>query len=322
MDRNIGADAWRRTGVLTFDGNARVGKKVTFSRIKEHLENTYQRKFSYGTVIELCVSRNKCRRSAKCYRGIAQVTCRRARKGFQLKYNPDSHWSAAFYRGLSKIQYEDGSNIVNVNRDDASGFRLDTMATHKLHKTPVVHQALTTHTDYVNRYPSTLQTTSYNFARTSTTPELCAGIVKAGGVFPKNPGQYLADKNMLEAKAEVAPAFLNPFTELQKQIECIRVDGACDEGPSHEEVQFFWTLRYVNKGYSATLVTARSSGCSYLNRVELQNGCLALRHVNLFIPSTLCGSNIDSKTGKIHRERVVSNMEQATEVHINGVNES
>ena len=24
MDRNIGADAWRRTGVLTFDGNARV----------------------------------------------------------------------------------------------------------------------------------------------------------------------------------------------------------------------------------------------------------------------------------------------------------
>ena len=44
-DRNIGADALRRTGVLTFDGNARVGKKVTFSRIQEHLESTYQRKF-------------------------------------------------------------------------------------------------------------------------------------------------------------------------------------------------------------------------------------------------------------------------------------
>ena len=126
---------------------------------------------------------------------------------------------------------------------------------------------------------------------------------------------------MLEGMAEVAPAFLNPFTELQKQIECIRVDGACNEGPSRE-VQFFLTLWHVNKEYSATLVTARSSGCSYLNHVELQNGCLALRHVNLFIPSMLCGSNIDSETGKIHRERVVSNIEQATEVYINGVNGS
>ena len=238
-DRNTGAYAWRRTGVLTFDGNARVGEKVTFSRIKEHLEITYKRKFSYGTVIALSVARNRRRRSGKRYRGIAHVTFRRARKDF----NPDSHWSAAFYGGLNRIQYEDGHNIVNANRDDASSFRLDTMATHKLHKTPVVHgmQALTTHTDYVNGYPSTLQPSSYNFARTATTPEACVGIVKAAGVFPKNPGQHLADIEMLEGTTEVAPAFLNPVTEQRKQIECIRVDGACDEGPSHEEVQFFWT---------------------------------------------------------------------------------
>ena len=36
--RNVGADAWRRTGILTFDGNTKVGKKVTFKRIQEHLE--------------------------------------------------------------------------------------------------------------------------------------------------------------------------------------------------------------------------------------------------------------------------------------------
>jgi len=229
--------------VLTFDGNAREGKKVTFSRIKEHLEITYKRKFSYGTVIELCVARNQRSRSAKRYRGIAHVTFRRARKGFQLRYNPDSHWSAAFYGGLNRIQYEDGHNIVNANRDDASSFRLDTMAMHKLHKTPVVHgmQALTTHTDHVNRYPSTLQPSSYNFTRTAATPEACVGIVKAAGVFPKNSGQQLADIEMLEGTTEVAPAFLNPVTEQRKQIQCIRVDGACDEGPSHEEVQFFWT---------------------------------------------------------------------------------
>lgn len=43
--------------------------------------------FSYGTVVQLCVARNRHRLSAKCYKGLAQVTSRRARKGFQLKLN-------------------------------------------------------------------------------------------------------------------------------------------------------------------------------------------------------------------------------------------
>ena len=38
-----GGDSWRRTGVLTFDGNRKVQKKPTFSRIKEHLEIVYGR---------------------------------------------------------------------------------------------------------------------------------------------------------------------------------------------------------------------------------------------------------------------------------------
>ena len=43
---NVGADAWRRTGVLTFDGNVKVKKKATYNRIREHLENKYGRHFS------------------------------------------------------------------------------------------------------------------------------------------------------------------------------------------------------------------------------------------------------------------------------------
>ena len=39
-----------------------------------------------------------------------------------------------------------------------------------------------------------------------------------------------------------------------------------------------------------TLVTSRNSDASYLNRVELQNGCLALAHANLFIPSNVHGT--------------------------------
>lgn len=289
-ERNIGADAWRHTGVLTFDGNRNVKHKVTYKRIKEHLETVYQRKISFGSVVQLCVARNRRRKSANRYKGVARVTCRRARKGFQLKYNPDSHWSNALYKGLNKVQYTDGRQILNINRDDAAGFRLDTMATHRLHKTPVVqgHESLTTYTDYVNRYPSILQTTSYNFTGTQTTGEVCVGIVKGSGVYPKNPGQHAADLAFLEQQDRLRPVFAN------KVIECIRVDGAADEGPSHEEVQFFWTAHHIATPTAVTLVSARNGGASYLNRVELQNGCLSLAHANVFIPSTLGGSCLSS----------------------------
>ena len=40
--------------------------------------------------------------------GIAKVTSRRAKKGFNLRLNLDKHWSAAFYRGLNQLQYVDG----------------------------------------------------------------------------------------------------------------------------------------------------------------------------------------------------------------------
>ena len=80
--QGVGADSWRRTGVLTFDGNRRVGRKVT--RIQEHLQAKYKRKFGYGTVVQLCVPRNKRHKSAARYKGLAQVTHRHTRKGFSL----------------------------------------------------------------------------------------------------------------------------------------------------------------------------------------------------------------------------------------------
>ena len=83
--RSVGADAWRRTGVLTFDGKKEVKEKVTFERIQEHLQNVYKRKFAYGTVVQLCIARNRRHRSAARYKGVAQITCRRARKGFSFK---------------------------------------------------------------------------------------------------------------------------------------------------------------------------------------------------------------------------------------------
>lgn len=209
-DRNVGADAWRRTGVLTFDGNVKLKQKATYEGIRLHLQEVYNRAFSYGTVVQLCIPRNKRRMSAKRYQGLAQVTSRRCRKGFCLKFNPDSHWSAAFYKGLNELQYVDGTDLLNVNRDDATGFRLDTLTTCKQYKTPVVQgkDTLTTRTDFVNKYPSLLQTTSYNFTGTSSTAEVCVGVVKAPKLYEKSPAQHAADLELLESIEKLNPVFL------------------------------------------------------------------------------------------------------------------
>ena len=113
--------------------------------------------------------------------------------------------------------------MVNMNRDDATGFRLDTLTTCKQYTSPVVtgKEILTTTTDYVSKYPTVLQTTSYNFTSTSTTGELCAGVVKASKLHQKNPSQHMADLCMLETVKELETVFANPLTGVPKSVECV-----------------------------------------------------------------------------------------------------
>ena len=225
----------------------------------------------------MCVARIKRRKSQRYIR-VAKVTSRRARKGFTLRYNPDTLWSAAFYHGLNALQFTDGKDVININHDhdDPSGFRLDTLSTHKQYSALTVEgkEVLRTRTDYVNKYKSILQTTNYNLNGTKTTGELCAGVVKAHVIYPKKPAQHAADLKMLLRKDELQLEFINSDTGLLKSITCVRVDGASDEGPSHLEVQFWWSEHHLSEGNYITLLTSRSSGSSYLNRVELQNGAL------------------------------------------------
>jgi hypothetical protein len=315
----VGAEAWRRTGVLTFDGNKKVKNKCTFLRIKQHLEKTYGRKFAYGTVVQMCVARNRRRRSAQNYTAVAQVTTRRARKGFELRYNPDSHWSAALYRGLDVIQYTDSNDKLVLNRDDLSIFRLDFMVTHnkagtqQIKGTPI----LTTKTDYQANYPNKLQTTSYNFTGTTNTGELCGGVVKAIPLHFKNPAQHIADLEMLEKEEHFQPAFISRDGKV-KRIECIRTNSGADEAPCYDEVQFWWTKRHLEKPIVVQLVTSRQSDGSNLNRVELQNGCEVKARCGLFIPSTLNGSNL-SQNGKLDNNRLCENLSDAISVYISRV---
>jgi hypothetical protein len=88
----------------------------------------------------------------------------------RVQYNPGSHWSSVL-SWFELIHYENRRDILNINRDDASGFRFDTMTTYVT--TTVQGCDVNTRTDYVNKHPSVLQTTSYNFTGTHNCRSLC-----------------------------------------------------------------------------------------------------------------------------------------------------
>lgn len=140
------------------------------------------------------------------------------------------------------------------------------------------------------------------------------GVVKAPGVLhEKSATQRLADLYSLKEKPEMDVCFEG------KRVDCIRVDGGSDEGPSHWEVQFRWTEWHLKEEKEFTLLTTRNSGASCFNLVELQNGVVGRAHANLFIPSTLCGS-AETETG-VSQEKLQENMEAALQVYLDRVND-
>ena len=143
-------------------------------------------------------------------------------------------------------------------------------------------------------------------------------MVKATPLHSKNAAQHFADLRQLEKVDSVRPAFINPVSQEKKKIECIRVDGGFDEGPPHKEVQYWWTPRHLEAETVVTLVSSPNSGASFRNRVELQNGCLALGHANLFIPSTLNGSCLTA-SGGVDQNMLRKDLDSAIDVYISRV---
>ena len=60
---------------------------------------------------------------------------------------------------------------------------------------------------------------------------------------------------MLSKQEVLKSAFYNAETGKSKLIDYICVDGAGDEGPGHEEVQYYWTLWHLEQEKLVTLVT-------------------------------------------------------------------
>lgn len=183
-ENRIGAHSWRRTGLLTFSGNVRKGPKLTYNRTRTYLQDKYNTKFSYGTIVQLCCARNKILLSAKQYWGAASIVSRKARKGFNVKLNVDTHWSCSFNKTLDFVQLKNGLDRVVLNQQDSDWTRL--LLTKK--KTVLAEKGnpeLTTRTDYLNKYSSVLQTSSYMFLETDNTPLGCFGAVKPHGILSK-----------------------------------------------------------------------------------------------------------------------------------------
>ena len=130
-------------------------------------------------------------------------------------------------------------------------------------------------------------------------------------MLDKNPAQHAADFRILESTPELR-------NSKEKPIDCIRVDGATGERPSVKEVQFLWTEVHLTEEKVCTSLTCRYSGGSFLNRVELMNGCLAHAHSNLFIPSTLSGSNLPENG--LDNGKLLENLNLASYVYIDRVN--
>ena len=55
---DVGADQWRRTGLLTFGAQKKTEKRLTFENLRVYLEGYYNRPFSIETMVELCTKRN------------------------------------------------------------------------------------------------------------------------------------------------------------------------------------------------------------------------------------------------------------------------
>ena len=65
----------------------------------------------------------------------------------------DGHWNFALYKGLGFLQLKDGRHkVLNLNRDDAAGFQLDSTFTHKQQKilAEAGNPGLTMQTDFIN----------------------------------------------------------------------------------------------------------------------------------------------------------------------------
>ena len=99
------------------------------------------------------------------------------------------------------------------------------------------------------------------------------------------------------------------------KLNALELMGLRMNGLAIKKFSFFGLDIIIATDKTVTLVMTMTSGSLNLNRVELQNGCLSLGHVNTFILSTIGGNCMDNATDKLDLEKLKRNLNLAIDVY-------
>ena len=329
-ESQIGADRWRATGHITLEQGPDVGKlgqRLTFKTMKKRIEEEYKKEISLSSVKRLCVARNARHKSSSWYLGWAGIVSRKIRKGRPQLFNPDAHWSAAFYLGLEHLYFATDVDKSVVNRDDQAGKRLHSTYTNMAQKSMMIQDCptQTITSDYIfAEIKGVIQPSNYlstGFRNPGAKTRLLS-VVKANEVHPKTPMQHLNDLQEIVTKhPKMRGCFYDSKGE-RKKIELIMVDSGPDENPQSGSVRVSHVKRHLESETYLHVVTARAAGSSRLNPVERFNGNMGNAINNVFIPATLLGSHGDPDKPNYNSELFVKNMFAAIQLFCHYVTDS
>lgn len=176
-------------------------KKQTFKHVKEHLEEKFKIKISYGSLVQLCTARNR-RKSASCTKVLLRFF--KKEQGFYFEVQsrqtleccilPISKWPTVSWWWESFKSRKRQSSRISFRHHDHPQITCKNSC----------HKSITTQTDYV-----TLQVTCYNFPETKNTAERCVGVAMLAPCMKRMQHNIFLIWNFCLLKRSWSQCFLN-----------------------------------------------------------------------------------------------------------------
>ena len=153
----------------------------------------------------------------------------------------------------------------------------------------------------------------------------CVAVVKSALLYQKTAVQHGADLLMIREMALTGslPNLTSTFFKkvngrlVPKDKVVFQVDRGGDENFNNPEPAFEHTRAHICMESHVHVATARCAGCSYLNRVELQNGQIQRAVSGLFIPIQIYTVNVHATDLEAEKKRVaLLNANKQQEIYI------
>ena len=326
-DLNVGADASRRDGAITFNVGEPRRKGCGFRRILIELKQRHGIQVSEGALHELRVSRNRRLRMSTRQKGIVNIRLRRSVKRI-TQDSLNDHCQNAVYRTAHYVRDNcEFDSTLWLERDDHAKLRANA-ATSAATVTASGEGVSTHQHDFMDAAThSNFYATSYLFPKlVDGGSERFVATVKADRLAPSTPTQHAADFYMLQemAKApssELHSIFYSASGTVKPKVQ-LEVDGGYDENPTGRETQFLQTELLLGgpklekeKRRAQVGSMTREAGGSAKNKVERLNGeeTSASAGFHATINDTVVGDLYDFATGQVDQEQLKACWEQVTE---------